>query len=156
MVYAGKLDSLVFITFLERLIEGRDRKLIWIVDCHPVHRAQAVQGWLIPNQLGNATDDNLYRLCNRDFTYLYVAFLILFGMRQHVEQIEFVFLPSYSPHLNPVEYLNGDVKEGVHSKVPSRSFEQLKECVLSHLHMLQKLPARVRSYFQHQDIAYAA
>jgi hypothetical protein len=32
---------------------------------------------VIPNQLGNATDDNLYRLCNRDFTYLYVAFLIL-------------------------------------------------------------------------------
>jgi hypothetical protein len=58
--------------------------------------------------------------------------------------------------LNPVEYLNGDVKEGVHSKVPSRSFEQLKERVLSHLHMLQKLPAQVRSYFQHQDIAYAA
>jgi transposase len=122
MLYAGKLDSWVFITFLERLIEGRDRKLIWIVDRHPVHRAQVVQDWL----------------------------------SQHVEQIEFVFLPSYSPHLNPVEYLNGDVKEGVHSKVPSRSFEQLKERVLSHLHMLQKLPARVRSYFQHQDIAYAA
>jgi hypothetical protein len=36
---------------------------------------------VIPNQLGNAIDDNLYRLCNRDFTYLCVAFLILFGIK---------------------------------------------------------------------------
>jgi transposase len=122
MLYAGKLDSLTFITFLERLIEERERKLIWIVDRHPVHRGQAVQDWLA----------------------------------QHSQQIEFVFLPSYSPQLNPVEYLNGDVKQGVHSKAPTRNFEQLKLRVLSHLRKLQKLPARVASYFQHPDIAYAA
>lgn len=122
MLYAGKLDSLIFISFLERLIEARERKLIWIVDRHPVHRAQVVQDWLAA----------------------------------HIQQIEFVFLPSYSPHLNPVEYLNGDVKQGVHSKAPSRNFEQLKLRVLSHLRKLQKLPARVKSYFQHPDIAYAA
>ncbi|WP_425213883.1 transposase [Tumidithrix helvetica] len=31
-------------------------------------------------------------------------------------QIELFPLPSYSPELNPVEYLNCDVKQGVHSK----------------------------------------
>lgn len=122
MLYAGKLDSLVFIAFLERLIDHRPRKLIWIVDRHPVHRALSVQKWLA----------------------------------QHTQDIELVFLPSYSPHLNPVEYLNGDVKQGVHSKAPSRSFQQLHHRVLCHLHKLQKLPARVRSYFQHPEIAYAA
>ncbi|GAP94252.1 mobile element protein [Leptolyngbya sp. NIES-2104] len=65
-------------------------------------------------------------------------------------------MPSYSPQLNPVEYLNGDVKQGVHSKAPSRSSAQLHQRLRSHLHKLQKLPARVRSYFQHPDIAYAA
>jgi transposase len=121
MLYTGKLDSLVFITFLERLIAGREHKLFWIVDRHPVHRSQVVQDWLT----------------------------------QHSTEIELVFLPSYSPQLNPVEYLNGDVKQGVHSKAPSRSFPQLRHRVLCHLHKLQKLPARVRSYFQHPEIAYA-
>lgn len=121
MLYAGKLDSLVFITFLERLIAGRERKLFWIVDRHPVHRAQVVQDWLA----------------------------------KQPEKIELVFLPSYSPQLNPVEYLNGDVKQGVHSKAPSRSFQQLRHRVLCHLRKLQKLPARVRRYFQHPEIAYA-
>lgn len=122
MLYASKLDSLMFITFLERLIGQRERKLIWIVDRHPVHRSQVVQEWL----------------------------------SQHQTQIELVFLPSYSPQLNPVEYLNGDVKQGVHSKAPSRSFDRLHHRVLGHLRKLQKLPARVRSYFRHPEIAYAA
>lgn len=122
MLYAGKLDNLVFITFLERLIGQRHRKLFWIVDRHPVHRAQGVQEWLA----------------------------------QHKSEIELVFLPPYSPQLNPVEYLNGDVKQGVHSKAPSRSFRQLQHRVLCHLRKLQKLPTRVRSYFQHPKIAYAA
>ncbi|MBW4528255.1 MAG: transposase [Phormidium tanganyikae FI6-MK23] len=77
-------------------------------------------------------------------------------LSQHQSEIEWVFLPSYSPQLNPVEYLHGDVKQGVHSKPPSRSFEPLRHPLRSHLHKLQKLPARVRSYFQHPDIAYAA
>ena len=122
MLYAGKLDAFVFITFLERLIETQPRKLYWIVDNHPVHHAQAVGQWL----------------------------------SQHQSSIELVFLPSYSPQLNPVEYLNGDVKQGVHSKAPSRSFTQLCQRLRSHLHKLQKLPARVKSYFQHPNIAYAA
>lgn len=42
MLYAGKLDSWVFITFLERLIQRRERKLIWLVDRHPVHRSHLV------------------------------------------------------------------------------------------------------------------
>lgn len=122
MLYAGKLDSLIFITFLKRLIGQRKRKLILIVDRHPVHHAHTVQQWLF----------------------------------EHQTKLELVFLPSYSPQLNPVEYLNGDVKQGVHSKAPSRNFQHLHHRVLCHLRKLQKLPARVRSYFQHSEIAYAA
>jgi transposase len=76
-------------------------------------------------------------------------------LAQHTQQIEVFYLPSYSPQLNPVEYLNGDVKQGVHSKSPSRNLSQLKGRVLSHLHKLQKLPQRVQSYFEHPFIAYA-
>jgi len=77
-------------------------------------------------------------------------------LAQHHETIEMIYLPPYSPQLNPAEYLNCDVKQGVHSKMPTRNHAQLKQRVLSHLHKLQKLPARIRKYFLHPFIAYAA
>jgi hypothetical protein len=76
-------------------------------------------------------------------------------LEQHVQQIEMFNSPAYSPQLNPVEYLNGDVKQGVHDKPPSRNLHQFKQRLMSHLRKLQKLPDRVRSYFQHSSIAYA-
>lgn len=122
MLYTQTLTAEIFITFLERLIAKRTRKLKWIVDRHPVHRSQAVQQWLV----------------------------------QHRETIEIIFLPPYSPQLNPAEFLNCDVKQGVHSKPPTRNQAQLKQRVLTHLHKLQKLPARIKKYFKHPFIAYAA
>ena len=75
---------------------------------------------------------------------------------EHQSAIELLYLPPYSPQLNPAEYLNCDLKQGVHSKPPTRNQDQLKQRVQSHLHKLQKLPARVMRYFQHPFIAYAA
>jgi len=122
MLYTQKLTAQVFILFLERLIAKRTRKLIWIVDRHPVHRSAAVQQWL----------------------------------QIHRDQIEMSFLPPYSPQLNPAEYLNCDVKQGVHSQPPTRNLSELKARLRSHLHKLQKLPARIVKYFKHPFIAYAA
>lgn len=122
MLYTSKLTAQVFIVFLERLIAKRERKLMWIVDRHPVHRSDAVQQWLA----------------------------------KHQDKIELHFLPPYSPQLNPAEYLNCDVKQGVHSKPPTRNLSQLKGRLRSHLFKLQKLPSRIVKYFQHPFIAYAA
>lgn len=75
-------------------------------------------------------------------------------IEKHWQAIELVYLPPYSPQLNPAEFLNCDVKQGVHSKPPTRNQVQLKQRVLSHLHKLQKLPGRVMRYFKHASIAY--
>jgi transposase len=77
-------------------------------------------------------------------------------LHNHRDQIEKSFLPPYSPQLNPAEYLNCDVKQGVHSKPPTRNLTQLTGRLRSHLLKLQKLPARIVKYFQHPFIAYAA
>jgi len=76
-------------------------------------------------------------------------------VKEHSEIIELFFLPSYSPELNPDEYLNCDLKIGVHSGTPARTKEQLNKKALSHLRKLQKLPGRVRNYFKHPKISYA-
>ena len=77
-------------------------------------------------------------------------------LESHKNEIEVFFLPSYSPELNPDEYLNCDLKAGVHSGIPARTCSQLKKKAISHLRMLQKCSRRVSKYFQHPKIAYAA
>ena len=95
-------------------------------------------------------------------------FLVLDNLRVHhtrvvkawldenKDEIAVFYLPAYSPELNPDEYLNCDLKAGVHSGKPARSKEALKKKVRSHMHMQQKRPGRVKKYFRHRCIKYAA
>ena len=76
-------------------------------------------------------------------------------LEDHKAKIEVFHLPAYSPELNPDEYLNCDLKVGVHSVVPARTEGQLKKTALSHLRKLQKLPGRIKNYFKHPKIVYA-
>ena len=77
-------------------------------------------------------------------------------LANHKDDIEVFYLSSYSPELNPDEYLNCDLKAVVHSGKPARSKKQLKDKVISHMRMLQKKPSRVAKYFEHGKIKYAA
>ena len=77
-------------------------------------------------------------------------------LKDYTKEIELFFLPAYAPELNPDEYLNCDLKAGVHSRSPARDTTGLKKKVRSHMTKLQKLPNRVRKYFHHPKIAYAA
>jgi transposase len=77
-------------------------------------------------------------------------------LAEHSQKIEVFYLPSYSPELNPDECLNADLKAAVMSKAPARAKGQLKKVVISHLRKLQNSPARVRKYFQHRPVRYAA
>jgi transposase len=77
-------------------------------------------------------------------------------LAEHKDQIEVFYLPSYSPELNPDEYMNCDLKAGVHGSTPARSKGELKTKAIAHLRKLQKLPGRVMKYFQAETIRYAA
>lgn len=84
------------------------------------------------------------------------ATLVRDWLAAHVETIEVFYLPSYSPELNPDEYLNGDLKAGVHGGIPPRSEKALVQAVLGHMRMLQQRPDRTGKYFAHPCIRYAA
>lgn len=64
---------------------------------------------------------------------LHRARIVKFWLRENEEKIKVFYVPSYSPELNPDEYLNCDLKAGVHSGKLARSKEQLKSKVLSRL-----------------------
>lgn len=84
------------------------------------------------------------------------AKLVTAWLAEHRSEIRVFYLPSYSPEMNPDEYLNGDLKVGVSAKVPTRDKRQLKEAAGSHLRMLQQRPERVKKDFEHPAIRYAA
>jgi transposase len=75
---------------------------------------------------------------------------------EHAEAIEVFYLPSYSPELNPDELLNADLKAAVTRRAPSRTKGHLKQVAVSHLRRLQHSPQRVRNYFKHEPVRYAA
>jgi len=77
-------------------------------------------------------------------------------LEEHREEIEVFYLPSYSPELNPDEYLNGNLKTKVHSGKPARNRKDLEKKTRSFMRTLQRRPSHVRSYFKHPKVAYAA
>jgi len=74
----------------------------------------------------------------------------------HGDAIALFYLPPYAPELNPDEYLNGDLKLGVATRAPARTKPELSAVARSHFRMLQRRPARVRRFFEHPRVTYAA
>src|SRR5690606_30191338 len=77
-------------------------------------------------------------------------------VEDHKSYIELFFLPSYSPEKNPDEYLNCDLKYGMSEKPAPKNEKQLRENVENHMEMLKSNQDRVKKYFKHPEIKYAA
>jgi transposase len=69
-------------------------------------------------------------------------------------EIELYYIPSYSPELNPDEYLNRDLKKNVHGRRAPRSQAELKENVKVFMRMLQRCWWRVAKYFNSSKLEY--
>jgi transposase len=82
--------------------------------------------------------------------------LVKAWIEEHQEKIELFFLPSYSPQKNPDEYLNCDLKYGMSEKPSPKNEKQLKSNVENHMNMLKENSERVKKYFHHKEIKYAA
>jgi len=77
-------------------------------------------------------------------------------LAEHVDAIEVFYLPSYSPELNPDEMANADIKQTVTKLAPARTKLQLVKATARHLRSVQRQPERIRKYFQHDPVRYAA
>ena len=84
------------------------------------------------------------------------ARLIKDWLAANAKRIEVFYLPPYSPELNPSEYFNGNLKGAIQRGIPPRDHAELKRTILSHSRRIQKSPDRVRKYFEHELIRYAA
>ena len=77
-------------------------------------------------------------------------------VEKNTDEIELFYLPSYSPEINPDEYLNNDLKSGIGLKPTPKNHKQMKSNVKSHMIFLQKNSKRVARFFNHKSIKYAA
>ena len=69
--------------------------------------------------------------------------------------LELYFLPSYSPELNPDEYVWNDLKNNCIGRKFHTSKEHLRKSVISHLRKIQKLPDLAASFFRIPKTRYA-
>ena len=77
-------------------------------------------------------------------------------VERHPDKVELFYLPSYSPDLNPDEYLNRDLKTQLSNKPNQRRENGFIETAKTEMRRLQKQPQRVRKYFNSSSIQYAA
>jgi transposase len=125
MVFTCRFNAAVFIRFLDRLLRSTGkRKLMLIVDSHPVHKAVRVRQWI------NAKPSRADRL-------------------------ELIFLPGYSPELNPDELVNQDTRQAMRRHRP-RSRSQMVSQTRAHLRRRQNQPQVLRHFFHEQHVRYAA
>jgi len=142
MLTEKNVNDQIFITFLQRLVkdsEGKSKAKIkpikpvfLILDNHPIHKSKKMQKFVESvNSKSEANPKGKLRL-------------------------KLFFLPPYSPELNPDELVWNHVKNHGISRTLISSTKQLKSSVASKLHQLQKLPEKVKSFFQTSTTRYAA
>jgi transposase len=77
-------------------------------------------------------------------------------VESHQDRIEVFYLPGYSPEMNPVEYLNDDMKGEVNKAGLPENRGALQTRILSFMRTLANVPRHVISYFLHPCVQYAA
>ena len=77
-------------------------------------------------------------------------------VKENEERLRLVFLPSYSPELNPDELLNQDVKSNALGRQRPGNQTELMGKVRSYLRSRQCKPDIVANYFQGRHVQYAA
>ena len=77
-------------------------------------------------------------------------------LEENKDKIKLFYLPPYCPDLNPDEYLNCDLKTNANKKSIPRNKDELKKNTIGFMRSIQKQPERVKKYFLHKSINYAA
>jgi transposase len=77
-------------------------------------------------------------------------------VRANRHRIELVYMPPYAPEYNPDEFMHNDLKQTMARRCMPKDKAGLKAFLRSHMHRLQKMPAKVRAFFQAPEVRYAA
>lgn len=77
-------------------------------------------------------------------------------LEKHKDKIEVRYLPSYSPELNPDEYLNGNLKREMSKNMKVDNTDALHKNAKSIMRKFTINPTHAKSWFINKHISYAA
>jgi transposase len=102
-------------------------------------------------------DRKLYLVVDNHSTHHAKAVRDWLSRRGRDQRLQLVFLPAYSPELNPDELLNQDLKRHLRTH-PDRPADRprLVRAVRSFLRSVQRRPHHVAAYFHGEHVNYAA
>lgn len=105
--------------------------------------------------IGDYPDRKIFLICDNHSTHH--AKLVKAWATEHTDRIVLVFLPAYSPQLNPDEYLNQDVKRHLRELHPRPADKPgLRDALTNFLQCRQRAAHIVRNYFKAPEVQYAA
>jgi len=81
---------------------------------------------------------------------------VIAWLEAHQDKIEVFYLPPYSPEMNPVEYLNNNMKGEVNKAGLPPDQGTLHARIMAFMNNLASVPKHVISYFLHPCVQYAA
>ena len=82
------------------------------------------------------------------------SYVVKDWVKERSDKIELHYLPSYSPDLNPDEYLNCDLKAELAKRGSRRNKAEFHKQTKSKMRSLAKQPQRVKSYFDSHKLDY--
>jgi len=74
---------------------------------------------------------------------------------ENSDKINLFYLPSYTPELNPVEYLNNNLKHEIAKMGYSKDKKEIKKKALNFMNSLQSEKNRVVDLFKNKQVNYA-
>ncbi len=106
------------------------------------------------SRLMQHTEGKLYLIVDRH--PVHVANEIHRWVQERSERIRLIFLPGYSPDLNPDEYVNQDVKTNAAGRLRPRNENELLRNVRRYMRRRQRQPQIVKNYFLAESVRYAS
>ena len=104
-------------------------------------------------RLINTTDRKVFVIADNSSTHH--GLLVKEWKEKHTDDITIFHLPSYAPHLNPVEYLNNNLKSVLLKQGYSVSEAEVEQIARVIMRSFLATKGRVASFFEHDDVKYA-
>lgn len=82
--------------------------------------------------------------------------LVKAWVAKHADKIELVYLPTYTPELNPDEYLNNALKQKLNHRQKAKSQKELGKSVTNIMRTMQGNKTSIQNLFHHEKVRYAA
>jgi transposase len=104
-------------------------------------------------RLIKSTDKKVYAIS--DNLPVHHGLVLQEWVKENSEKINVFFLPSYTPELNPVEYLNNNLKFAMVRKGYSKNENEIQRKAAATMRSLQFKKNRITDFFENKFVQYA-